>query len=103
LLRIFFAVDFLDKISVRLPKVSSAAVLNAGALNLKSIIPSEDLDTLLEVYSDAICATFYVGLGLTYATVIGALLRKWESVKPAQKDEGSIDLRSMPKHKVEKA
>lgn len=73
----------------------AAAVINAGATGFRKLVSPADLAVILPAYNRAVVDTFYVGVGLACASIIGALAVEWVSVKkrgqekqqPAAKDE----------------
>jgi MFS family permease len=68
-----------------IPQVDPAAVLNSGALNLKSIVPAQYLSKVLQIYNEALNSVFRVGLVAACVTVVGALGSEWKSIKKSQK------------------
>lgn len=65
-------------------------VLQAGATGIRGLVSSADLPPVLVAYNTAITKTFYVGLGLSCASIIGALLMEWASVKRGDKENKSV-------------
>ncbi|OKL63295.1 hypothetical protein UA08_01711 [Talaromyces atroroseus] len=66
----------------------AAAVINAGATGFRKVVPPEDLPLILPAYNKALTNTFYAGVGLACASIIGGLATEWVSVKkPEQKKE----------------
>ncbi|CRG86134.1 Putative HC-toxin efflux carrier TOXA [Talaromyces islandicus] len=61
-------------------------VLQAGATGIRGLVSPADLQPVLVAYNSAITKTFYVGLGLACASIIGALLMEWKSVKRGDKE-----------------
>jgi MFS family permease len=61
-------------------------VLQAGATGIRSLVSPADLPPVLVAYNSAITKTFYVGVGLASASIIGALLMEWPSVKGGDKE-----------------
>lgn len=61
-------------------------VLQAGATGIRNLVGPNDLPAVLVAYNTAITKTFYVGVGLASASIIGALLMEWPSVKRGDKE-----------------
>ncbi|QKX56977.1 uncharacterized protein TRUGW13939_04085 [Talaromyces rugulosus] len=64
-------------------------VLQAGATGIRGLVSPADLPPVLVAYNSAITKTFYVGVGLASASIIGALLMEWPSVKGGDKENKS--------------
>ena len=58
-------------------------VLNAGATSLRGVLGDKDLPPVLTAYNNAVTRAFTVSLALSCATILGALVTKWVSVKKA--------------------
>ncbi|OJK00812.1 hypothetical protein ASPACDRAFT_1867925 [Aspergillus aculeatus ATCC 16872] len=56
-----------------LPGLDTSAIMSAGATQLRSIVPSESLATLLQIYNEAVTTSFY----LTAATSAVTFLAAW--------------------------
>ncbi|KAJ7104358.1 major facilitator superfamily domain-containing protein [Mycena belliarum] len=63
------------------PGVSPALVLSAGATSLKDAVPPQSLPAVLEVYNQALVATFYVSIAMACISLVGALVVEWRSIK----------------------
>lgn len=64
-----------------IPDVDSTLILNMGATELQQFFPANLLPMVLTVYNGALVGVFKVALGLACASLIGALLTEWKSVK----------------------
>ncbi|KAJ7491777.1 DHA14-like major facilitator [Mycena galericulata] len=65
----------------RVPGVSPAIVLSAGATSLKDAVAPEFLDAVLFVYNEALVAAFYVAIAMSSLSLVGALIIEWRSIK----------------------
>ncbi|KPM34914.1 hypothetical protein AK830_g11648 [Neonectria ditissima] len=70
------------------PSVDSGKIFDAGATGLKSQVPSSLYDTVIYAYNVSLAHTFYVGVGLSCCSILGAVWMEWISVK-AKKPESS--------------
>ena len=61
--------------------VDPAAVVNAGATNLRAMVPPQTLDAVLKDYGNALTNVFYVAVAVSCLSLVGALCMEWESVK----------------------
>lgn len=61
-------------------------VLQAGATGIRGLVSPTDLPAVLIAYNSAITKTFYVGVGLSCASIIGGLAMEWLSVKKGGKE-----------------
>jgi hypothetical protein len=60
------------------------AILNAGATNLKKIVPPDALPAVLVAYNDALVNAYYISMALSTAGIVGALAMEWKSVKKGE-------------------
>lgn len=67
--------------AARIPGFDPEAVIRAGALEIRSLVPVEFLQEILVAYNDAITKAFQVGLIMSCFAIIGALGMEWRSVK----------------------
>lgn len=75
-----FTNSLIDKVREYVPELDSQVILATGATNLRSL-PSEWIDGVILAYNDALALSFYVGAATASATIIGAVLVEWKSVK----------------------
>jgi MFS family permease len=69
----------------RVPGLNGELVASVGATDLRKYVPDGMLDRVLVDYSDALRTTFIVGVSTVAATIFGAALMEWRSIK---KDAG---------------
>ncbi|KAI9731552.1 MAG: hypothetical protein M1834_004672 [Cirrosporium novae-zelandiae] len=71
-------------LSAAIPGLDKSSILNAGATDLRTLIPAKYLKTVLRVYNDAVIQTWYVALALACLSILGVIGMEWVSVKPEQ-------------------
>jgi hypothetical protein len=76
-----FTNTLINKIHEHVPGLDPYFVIATGATNIRSVIREEWLNGVIRAYNDALTTGFYVGAGTASATIIGALLVEWRSVK----------------------
>ncbi|EXA01913.1 major facilitator superfamily domain-containing protein [Fusarium oxysporum f. sp. albedinis] len=76
-----FTNTLINKINEHVPGLDPYFVIATGATNIRSVIREEWLDGVILAYNDALTTSFYVGAGTASATIIGAMLVEWRSVK----------------------
>ena len=84
-----FANTLLAKIPITAPNVSPAAVLAAGATQLRSTFAAEDIPGILRAYMDGLHVTFYLAIALAGMSVVIACLTEWRNVKGKVEAGGS--------------
>lgn len=77
-----------SRVSHNIPNVDPNQIANAGATDIKDLVPASYLPTLLIDYNDAIMVLFYMMAGTSAATVFGCIPIEWRSLKArAQSDK----------------
>ncbi|KAJ1327417.1 MFS multidrug transporter [Microdochium nivale] len=76
-----FANGLARELVLRLPGIDPALILSSGATNLKNILSPDQLVQAIAAYNTALTSTFFVGVGLAVAMLIGSSLVEWKSVK----------------------
>lgn len=79
-----FDSKLLTEIVKSVPGLDPQDVLNAGATNLKALIPLQYLPAVLVVYNDALRQVFVAAAALSALAVLGAVAVEWRSVKGKQ-------------------
>ncbi|KAJ2965303.1 hypothetical protein NQ176_g10682 [Zarea fungicola] len=64
-----------------IPGVNVNDVINGGATDLRSLVPSGSLGFLLSVYSEAIVNVFYIVVGTCSITIFASVCVEWRSLK----------------------
>lgn len=70
------------------PDVDPYSILNAGASDLKSLVPSSSLNGVLEAYVAGFRETLIVGIAFAGAAVIASAGFRFMSVKETRRIEG---------------
>ncbi|GAB7344585.1 hypothetical protein MBLNU457_3081t1 [Dothideomycetes sp. NU457] len=65
--------------------INPASIVNAGATNLRKLVPAADLANFLDLYNNAITRGLLVAVGCSAATIVGALMMEWVSTKKDKK------------------
>lgn len=61
--------------------LNPAMVVNTGATEIQSLIPSQFLPAVLAAYNKAVTQTFYVSVAMACLSLLGAACVPWNSVK----------------------
>ena len=72
-------------------RLNPSTVIAAGATNLRTVVSSEQLGSVLTVYNEALTHAYDVALAVSCATIIGALAMEWRSVKKARQRNSSVE------------
>lgn len=67
--------------------LDAVIIINTGATDLRSIVPSSELETVVEAYSYALTRVFIMTAVLSACMVLGSLAVEWKSIK-AEKGSG---------------
>ncbi|OQO07556.1 hypothetical protein B0A48_07253 [Cryoendolithus antarcticus] len=76
-----FTNSLLKNVIAAAPGLDTAKILSTGATNLKNAVPVELLPAVQMAYNNALRDTFYVGVATAVASILGAVLFEWKSVK----------------------
>ena len=68
----------------RVSGLDALSVVKTGATEIRHIVPVDKLPEVLVAYNDALRAVFYLAVGLTCVTCLGAAAMPWRSVKQEQ-------------------
>ena len=71
--------------------LDTEAIVNTGATALRTVVPLDQLDTVVYAYSHALTRVFILTAALSGSMILGALLVKWKRI------EGKKDARGRPK------
>lgn len=63
------------------PGINVSAVVDAGATNIRHVIPSQLLPMVLVDFNSALIKAMYVGVAMSSIGIIGALTMEWKSIK----------------------
>jgi hypothetical protein len=87
-----YNVIFLESIKKQIPRLAPNVrpldIVNAGATGFRSFVPREDLQGVLQAYSDSIDRTFY--LAAAFAALCGLFLwgMGWHDLREKKKGQG---------------
>lgn len=59
-------------------------VITAGATNLRAVVTSDQLSGVLAIYNEALAHALDVALAVSCASIVGALVMEWKSIKKAR-------------------
>jgi hypothetical protein len=76
---------------------SSAGLLQSGAADLLSSLPSQERPAAVRAASGALVKTFYVSLAVACTTVVGAIGVRWQSMKRPELVSGRSDVSEIGK------
>ncbi|KAK6425937.1 MFS sugar transporter [Oleoguttula sp. CCFEE 5521] len=76
-----FTNSLLKNVIAAAPGLDKAKILSTGATNLKNAVPIEFLPAVQMAYNSALRDTFYVGVATAVASILGAVMFEWKSVK----------------------
>ncbi|KAH8585724.1 major facilitator superfamily domain-containing protein [Bisporella sp. PMI_857] len=76
----------INYISKNIPDVDAVSAVDAGATNIRNIIPAKELQGVLEVYNDALTQVFEIALVMACLTTIGSAAMEWKSIKGKKLD-----------------
>lgn len=62
-------------------------IVAAGATQVRSLVPAQDLHLVLVAYNNALTRVFVVAVIMSALTMIGSLAVEWKSVKKAKKQQ----------------
>ena len=67
--------------SLELPGLDAQTVVNTGATDLRTIVPVQYLEEVLVAYNGALTDVWWVAVGVSCLSLLGAGLTEWKSVK----------------------
>jgi hypothetical protein len=70
-----------SQLSTKIPGLDAAKLAGAGATNLASLVPRDELPLLLTAYNLAIRNVFYVALAVSCLALVASFALEWKSVK----------------------
>ena len=69
--------------------LDTTAIVNTGATDLRSIVPSDQLNTVVDAYSHALTRVFILATALSGCMTLGALLVKWRRIEGKKETTGN--------------
>ncbi|KAJ7090787.1 major facilitator superfamily domain-containing protein [Mycena belliarum] len=85
-----FTSKLISGLVARVPGVSPALVLSAGATSLKSAVLPEFLPDVLEAYNEALITVFYVAVAMASLSLVGALVIEWRNIRGKKRCIGRL-------------
>lgn len=64
-----------------IPGVDVTALVQAGAISFRSMVPTEYFERAVEVYVDALRQTYQIGLIISCIAIVGAACIEWKTLK----------------------
>ncbi|KAK2740557.1 hypothetical protein FQN57_006061 [Myotisia sp. PD_48] len=81
-----FTNQLVINLSESVPSLDPNMILDAGATQIKNIVPRESYRVVLVAYNRSLTHTFYVCVGLSCAAILGVVWLEWLSVKGDKKE-----------------
>ncbi|KAF2799290.1 MFS general substrate transporter [Melanomma pulvis-pyrius CBS 109.77] len=66
--------------------LDTKAIIDTGATALRTIVPAEELGTVINAYSHALTRVFIMTAALSACMIVGALMVEWKSIKAEKSD-----------------
>lgn len=79
-----------------IPGLDPSKIVNEGATNLASVVPSEYMVVVQEAYNLACTRIFLTGMGLAFAALLSSLGVEWKSIKKGKNGQDGPDARGVP-------
>jgi MFS family permease len=76
-----FANILLERLPVRAPGITPAAILAAGATEIRRLFPAESVPGIIEAYMDGLKGSYALAIALAGLATVAALGSKWASLK----------------------
>ncbi|KIM97996.1 hypothetical protein OIDMADRAFT_203364 [Oidiodendron maius Zn] len=73
----------------KIPGLNAGIITNIGATNLRQVVSSQQLPSVLVAYNAALVQAFYVAAGVAAMAIIGAATVEWKSIKASGKQEAT--------------
>jgi hypothetical protein len=76
-----FQNELIENVAAAVPGLDTMMVVNVGATQLQTQIPSQYLPAVLVAYNRALVITFYVSVALGALSLLGSIFVPWNSVR----------------------
>ena len=83
-----FSNKLVDRLS-GVADLNAEAIVNTGATNLRSVVPANELSTVVDAYSYSLTRVFIMAATLSSFMILGSLAVEWKSIKGKGDFEGS--------------
>jgi MFS family permease len=84
----------------KIPGLDPGFVVNAGATNIRNVVPPEYLGAVLQAYNHALTTVYHVAVGTSCVLIVGAVFMEWKSIKKdkenvQRKEQGKEGLKTL--------
>lgn len=91
-----FSQELIKGLASHVPGLNPAEVLDAGATDLRELVPADQLAEVLVAYNGALRQVFYMATSMTALAILGALAVEWRSVKDKKTTQAEEEVKSQP-------
>ncbi|KIX03890.1 uncharacterized protein Z518_07443 [Rhinocladiella mackenziei CBS 650.93] len=70
-----------------IPGINPDVISNVGATDLRDVVPSQNLHSVLVVYNGALRNAFYVCTAVSATTIFGSLAMEWKNLKKVEAEQ----------------
>lgn len=70
--------------------LDSETIVNTGATALRTIVPLDQLETVIHAYNHALARVFILAAALNACTILGALAVKWKRIEAKNETKGRL-------------
>ena len=80
--------------------LDTITILKSGATGLRKVVDPQDLQQVLVAYNGALVKVFYCAVGVSCASIVGALTMEWRSVKKVREQQKNAAAKENEKRKA---
>jgi len=84
-----FNTHLISDLTSQVPSLDPQQIIDAGASNLKSVVPADLLPAVLVAYNNAVVKTFEMALILACISIVGAAFMEHIPVRPIEKNKAA--------------
>ncbi|KAI1419549.1 efflux pump [Xylaria sp. FL1777] len=84
---VLFTSELREALSELVPQVSADLIISTGATSFRSVVPVEDIPMVLQAYSKAISAAFYLSVALAVVYLLFSWGMGWLDIRRLQPDD----------------
>jgi MFS family permease len=84
-----FATSLVDLLS-GVAGLDAQAIVNTGTVDLRTVVPADEVDTVINAYNRSITRTFLIAAILSACVMIASLSVKWKSIKGKREPEAEV-------------
>jgi hypothetical protein len=70
--------------------LDAQAIVNTGTVDLRTAVPADEVDTVINAYNRSITRTFLIAAILSACVMIASLSVKWKSIKGKREPEAEV-------------